>query len=520
MSARAFPPRLGAPGAQEEQLGSAVTMDHGVAAFVARPRARGLLRARSVLALSDAAALAVAALAVAFGAAWVHGGGTSGSGALAFAGLFWGTTLVCFQLTKVRAAAARQVVPASTGGLGRALVAVVAATLALVDLAVIARGSFGGVMTPPQVLLAGLVAGFMIPLARLVALVVSERWGRSRVRVAVVGTGVIALDVAARVRRARLAEFVGFVDDDPVSPMGVLGPIDALGALCARHRVDQVVVAFSRAHPAKVARKLRQLDQRVAVTVVPRYFDITGWQATLGDLGGLPTVSMGHPPGVVARAAKRSIDLAVAAVALVLLSPLMALAVVAVKLSSPGPALFRQVRLGRQRHPFSIIKLRTMRQSHTAPAPSGEAAWGAGLATTSGGRSGGDEETRVTPLGRVLRRSGIDELPQLVNVVRGQMSLVGPRPFVPQECEGLPPWAEARFEVRPGLTGLWQVCGQHALRPEELHRLDAQYARRWTLGGDLRILALTPQRLLRGGGDRHRFRRQVVVSPQGEQPAS
>jgi lipopolysaccharide/colanic/teichoic acid biosynthesis glycosyltransferase len=108
---------------------------------------------------------------------------------------------------------------------------------------------------------------------------------------------------------------------------------------------------------------------------------------------------------------------------------------------------------------------------------------------------------RITGLGRVLRRTGLDELPQLVNVLRGEMSVVGPRPFVPEECAALDGWARCRFDVRPGLTGMWQVCGQHELSMDELCRLDVQYATTWTMRSDLRILARTPGRLLRGSAE-------------------
>jgi lipopolysaccharide/colanic/teichoic acid biosynthesis glycosyltransferase len=156
--------------------------------------------------------------------------------------------------------------------------------------------------------------------------------------------------------------------------------------------------------------------------------------------------------------------------------------------------LFRQDRLGRDRRPFQILKLRTMRQPGPAESALGERHFPRPLTDLP------DIEQRVTPVGRLLRRLGVDELPQLLNVLRGDMSLVGPRPFVPEECAVLPDWVGRRFEIRPGLTGLWQVCGQHDLRFDELCRLDCQYVVSWSFAADVRILARTPGRLLRGGG--------------------
>jgi lipopolysaccharide/colanic/teichoic acid biosynthesis glycosyltransferase len=167
---------------------------------------------------------------------------------------------------------------------------------------------------------------------------------------------------------------------------------------------------------------------------------------------------------------------------------------VAVKLTSPGPVFFKQARLGRDRRPFEILKLRTMRQPGPSESELGSRGVPGPLANLP------DVAPRVTRAGRVLRRLGIDELPQLLNVLRGDMSLVGPRPFVPEECAVLPEWVGRRFDIRPGMTGLWQVCGQHDLRFEELCRLDCQYVASWSFAADIRILARTPGRLVRGGG--------------------
>jgi len=335
-----------------------------------------------------------------------------------------------------------------------------------------------------------------LPLARAVTIGVRGRTAVSRpARVVVVGTGTIASDVAARLSRSRHVELVGFVDDDPVDGHPVLGDLASLPAICQLGKVDRVVVAFSRSHPARTTDLLRSLVGTVAVHVVPRYFELTGWEASFQDLEGLAVISLdGGSPGLFGRFAKRLFDVVGATLLLVALAPVLLASIVAIKVTSRGPVLFRQGRLGRDRRPFQILKLRTMRQPGPAESALGVRHIPRPLADLP------EIEQRVTPVGRLLRRLGIDELPQLLNVLRGDMSLVGPRPFVREECSVLPEWVERRFEIRPGLTGLWQVCGQHDLRFDELCRLDCQYVVSWSFGADVRILARTPGRLFRGGG--------------------
>ena len=205
--------------------------------------------------------------------------------------------------------------------------------------------------------------------------------------------------------------------------------------------------------------------------------------------------------------AKRALDITVAGVALVLLSPLMALTALAIRLDSPGPALFRQQRVGRQARPFVIWKFRSMRtdggeELHqrfvkellTAPArpgaPAGDGAAAFKLA----------DDPRITRVGRIIRATSIDELPQLFNVLTGTMSLVGPRPDVPYAVEEYPPWAWRRFAVLPGVTGLWQVSGRGQLSPVEMLELDVAYVDRWSLLLDVALLARTIPAVLRKVG--------------------
>jgi lipopolysaccharide/colanic/teichoic acid biosynthesis glycosyltransferase len=195
-------------------------------------------------------------------------------------------------------------------------------------------------------------------------------------------------------------------------------------------------------------------------------------------------------------ACKRAIDVVGATVGLVVLSPLLALCALAVRLDSGGPVLFRQERLGRDRRPFRVAKFRTMK------AGASDAAHREYIAKLARGEV--DEEglrkltndPRVTRVGRVLRATSIDELPQLLNVLAGDMSLIGPRPAIDYELEHYGPEHHDRFAVRPGLTGLWQVSGRAELGFTEMLDLDAEYARGHGPLMDLRILLRTPGALV------------------------
>ena len=198
--------------------------------------------------------------------------------------------------------------------------------------------------------------------------------------------------------------------------------------------------------------------------------------------------------GVAARAAKRALDLLGAAVGLVVIAPFALVIAATVKLDSPGPVLFRQRRIGRDGRRFGVIKFRTMVVDAEGRRP----------ALLAHSRDPGwlhlDHDPRVTRIGRLLRRSSLDELPQLWNVLRGDMSLVGPRPLIEDEGAGVPEWAQARTEVRPGLTGPWQVMGRTKLSFEEMLVLDWAYAVTHSFWGDVRLLALTVPALLGGRG--------------------
>ncbi len=216
----------------------------------------------------------------------------------------------------------------------------------------------------------------------------------------------------------------------------------------------------------------------------------------------LPTTGLvRHREATGYQLVKRLLDMLLATVLLVVLLPLLLIIASAIKLDSPGPVLFRQMRRGLDRRRFVVFKFRTMRHGASAEvhrqyiatlaAQGGDA--GRGLKKLTG-------DARVTRTGALLRKSSLDELPQLLNVLRGQMSIVGPRPAIDYELEHYAPAHHARFAVKPGLTGLWQVSGRNRLGFEEMLQLDCEYVRVATLRTDLSILLRTPRALLRSPG--------------------
>ncbi len=193
----------------------------------------------------------------------------------------------------------------------------------------------------------------------------------------------------------------------------------------------------------------------------------------------------------------------IASVLIVLCCPLLLLIALLVRATSPGPALFRQERVGRHRRRFQLYKFRTM---YVANDPGEHRAYYAALVGGAAKPQNGvfkmATDRRITPLGRVLRRFSLDELPQLVNVLRGEMSLVGPRPPIGYELEHYGPRDFRRLEAVPGLTGLWQVRGRAELDFQTMVDLDLAYIDTWTVSKDLEILARTPWVVLRGRGAR------------------
>jgi exopolysaccharide biosynthesis polyprenyl glycosylphosphotransferase len=346
----------------------------------------------------------------------------------------------------------------------------------------------------------GLIALVAVTQTRAVARRAVRRLASLESSVLVVGSGVVAGSVVARLSKVEGVRVVGCVDDSinaagkPVEGVPMLGGLSSIPGLVAEHGVDHVVVAFSPATGAELARILRSLGSGVQISVVPRLFDLLTVRSSVEDLHGLPVVDVAPPAlGHADRFAKRALDVVASGAGLTLLAPVMAVIAVAVKLTSPGPALFSQERTGRRGGSFRIHKFRSMKV--------GAEQEQAALANEMNGPNFKiRNDPRVTPLGRFLRKTSLDELPQLINVFKGDMSLVGPRPFLSTESAGIEGWAARRFDVRPGMTGLWQVSGRNDLPFEELCRLDYSYVASWSLWWDLRILWHTPGTVFRRVG--------------------
>jgi exopolysaccharide biosynthesis polyprenyl glycosylphosphotransferase len=338
------------------------------------------------------------------------------------------------------------------------------------------------------------------------ALYAAQRWARARRLVGkpvlILGAGLVGAQLARRLIAG--PEYglvpVGFLDDDPpsVAEVGgrdvpVLGTIDDVDLAVERTRATNLIVAFSTVADARVSRLVQRCQELgVEVSVVPRMYETINHRVGYDSIGGVPLLSFSAiDPRGVQFAVKHALDFALAGLMLLVLSPLMIVSALLVRLSSPGPILFRQARVGRDGKLFYLYKFRSMR-----PADPDEAQFAPTELVPAGSAPGGVEGVdRRTRIGRILRATSIDELPQLFNVLRGDMSLVGPRPerpeFVELFREDITRYGD-RHRVKSGITGWAQV---HGLRGKssiaDRVEWDNYYIAHWSLGLDLKILLLT-----------------------------
>ena len=331
--------------------------------------------------------------------------------------------------------------------------------------------------------------------------------GRRPQRVAVVDDGTNYERISTHLHLQHGVTLVGRIDDSEVATKGSLGPIEHIDHIVAVHNLDRVLFGSLRNSTDATDHAYRRATEIVDTALVPRMYEVISWRSRLTELIGLPLLELA-PRHVTPydRAIKRTFDLVVATTALVFLAPVCLAIALLVKITSHGPVFFRQERLGRERAPFTILKFRTMR---VGDIPTAEASSESSEATAQRereraplylARDKAAHAARTTPIGAFLRRSGLDEIPQFLNVITGSMSIVGPRPFITEENEQHTLWSARRFEVAPGITGLWQVSGRNNLTEDELRQLDYLYVSAWSMWWDLKICFDTPRAMFRGLG--------------------
>jgi exopolysaccharide biosynthesis polyprenyl glycosylphosphotransferase len=355
-----------------------------------------------------------------------------------------------------------------------------------------------------------LLAVCLVPIGRTVARHACRRSRTYAQNTVIVGAGDIGQLIARKLFKHPEygANVVGFVDRAPKARhpdlpdhLAILGAPDRLQEIIKCLDVERVVIAFSNESVPELLALLRQLRaHRVQIDLVPWLFELIGTRVCMHEVEGLTL--LGLPPARGSngsRILKRTIDIVGASIGLIALSPVMAYIALRIRRDDPGPIFFRQTRLGTGMKEFTALKFRTMKVNTDTEAH--REFIRRAMSITAEAENNGlyklERSDAVTNFGRRLRKTSLDELPQLINVLRGDMSLVGPRPCIPYEAENFQPHHLERFLVPQGITGLWQVTARANSTYLEALDLDVAYARDWTLGLDLRLLLRTPLQVLR-----------------------
>jgi exopolysaccharide biosynthesis polyprenyl glycosylphosphotransferase len=297
-------------------------------------------------------------------------------------------------------------------------------------------------------------------------------------------------------------EVVGFVDASGVdsswldATLARLGSVAELAAVCTRFQIDRVVVVAPAVDESVLADLIRQTkDLDVKISILPHIVDVLGPAVEVDDVEGITLLGV-MPPALTrsSQLLKRSLDVLVSFLLLVALSPLLLVVAGAIRITSSGRVLFSQARVGRGGRHFKIYKFRTMVADAEAQLEElrGKSTHEAWLLL--------DHDPRITRLGQFLRHASLDELPQLWNVLKGDMSLVGPRPMPIDVDERISGWGRRRLDLTPGITGLWQVLGRTNIPFEEMVKLDYLYVMNWSLWQDVRLLIHTLPAVVRRRG--------------------
>lgn len=324
-------------------------------------------------------------------------------------------------------------------------------------------------------------------------------------RTLIIGAGEIGQGLALRMTQERELGYqpIGFLDDDAekigkeFGGIKVLGNISKVGSYIVKHRVDEVIIATIRLPYQRILDIVTESEARgIEFKLVPGFLEIIASRISTDDIGGIPLLSI-KEIGLKGFNAflKRFSDLAISATVLIILSPILLLVSIAIKLDSKGPVFFKQIRIGKDGEVFFCYKFRSMINEAEKYFEDVVKVTGKDVI-----RFKAKGDPRITRVGKIIRKLSIDELPQLINVLKGDMSLVGPRPSVPREYEKFTEWHKKRLRVKPGMTGLWQVSGRSELPFEDMVRLDIYYIENWSLWFDFKILLRTIPTVLLGSG--------------------
>jgi exopolysaccharide biosynthesis polyprenyl glycosylphosphotransferase len=354
----------------------------------------------------------------------------------------------------------------------------------------------------------GVLIVFFLGLARAIRRQVEAQLRQRGIgveRVLIVGAGEIGRAVMrTMVARPDLGySVVGFVDDDPVrgkTDVGrfrALGGLDNVESLMRDERIDEIIITLPWTYHRKIAALVTACERKgIRPRVVPELFQFSLNRVDVDDLGGIPLIGVKeHTLPSTARLVKRIIDIVLAVIALALLWPVFALVAIAIKIDSPGPVLFSQIRVGQYGRRFIVYKFRSMRHDAEEHLPTLS-----DYNEATGARFKIKDDPRRTRVGKWLRKFSIDEFPQLINVLKGEMSWVGPRPALPAEVEQYEMWQRQRLDAPQGLTGLPQVSGRSDLSFDEACLLDIYYIENWSLALDVTIMLRTVPQVLSGKG--------------------
>lgn len=324
-------------------------------------------------------------------------------------------------------------------------------------------------------------------------------------RTLILGAGEIGQGLAFKMLSEKEIGYkaVAFLDDDPDKTGKSFHGVPVMGSIISTKNkikelnIDEVILATGKLHQQKVLDVIMECESEgVEFKLVPGILELIASRISTDEIGGVPLLTIKEIRLQGANAIiKRSVDICASLSALVILLPVMLIVAAAIKVESRGPVFFTQKRVGKDGKIFDLFKFRSMIEGAEKMFEKVVAQKGGNII-----RFKAKDDPRITRFGKIIRKLSIDELPQLINVLLGDMSLVGPRPPVPIEVEKYSAWHKKRLRVRPGITGLWQVSGRSELPFEDMIRLDIYYIENWSLWMDFRIVLRTVPTVLFGRG--------------------